>query len=102
MTAGAAAVVAFPSGTPLAAGLDLGSDGGRLGDGITNASTPTFTGTAPAGSLVSVVATSTAGGAASVIGRTIAGPDGTFRLTANPLADGAYTLISTGRAACAE
>ncbi len=30
-----------------------------------------------------------------MIGRAVAGPDGTLRLTANPMADGTYTLTLT-------
>jgi hypothetical protein len=62
---------------------------------VTNVSTPTFGGTAPAGDVVTLTATPTTGGTPVTIGQATAGPDNTYMITSAALANGTYTITAT-------
>ncbi len=75
--------------TPAAPTLTAASDSGRSdSDDITNVNTPTFTGTAEAGSLVRLYANGTEVGFAFATG-------GNWSIASSTLADGAYTITAT-------
>nr|WP_222533414.1 Ig-like domain-containing protein [Azospirillum sp. 412522] len=75
-----------PSVPVLASGQDTGTS---PTDGVTNISRPTLSGTAEAGSTVTVLVDGLA------VGTTIAGSDGSWSFTpANPLADGTHAVTS--------
>jgi Ca2+-binding RTX toxin-like protein len=71
-------------------GLDAGSDSGAAGDGLTNDTTPTLTGSAEPGAVVTVSLDGTELGTATADGTGI----WSFALT-SPLADGTYTVSAT-------
>jgi len=74
--------------------LIAASDSGRSNtDNITNVKTPTFTGTAQAGSTVTLFDTPQ-GGVATVIGTGFATAAGTWTFTAPPLADGIHSITA--------
>ncbi|HEX3882023.1 MAG TPA: Ig-like domain-containing protein, partial [Stellaceae bacterium] len=74
----------IPTGLALAAA----SDGGAQGDDITDIATPTITGGGAAGDTVSVFDGPTLVGIATVA------PDGSWSVTASPLADGTHSLAA--------
>jgi hypothetical protein len=75
-----------PPSAPSAPTLDPASDSGTKGDLITNDVTPTFSGTAEAGSNVTLFAGSTG------LGSTTAAFDGSWTITAIALADGSHAI----------
>ncbi|WKE65934.1 Ig-like domain-containing protein [Gallaecimonas kandeliae] len=68
--------------------LDAGSDGGTLGDGITNDNTPTLTGTGEASAQVLIFDGASQVGSASVDG------SGNWSLATSTLADGSHSLTA--------
>jgi hypothetical protein len=75
-------------GAPAAPALDAASDSGLSNtDGVTRVITPTFTGTAEAGSLVTLYDTD----GTTVLGTTTA-VGGAWRITSSPLAQGAHSV----------
>jgi len=82
----------IPPDAPLALALDPGSDTGVAGNNITADTTPTITGTAEAGAIVTLY---DAGGTAA-LGQATASADGTWAITPTAaLAAGAHTLTAT-------
>jgi hypothetical protein len=76
--------------SPTISGLATGSDSGVVGDGITNVTRPSFTGTGAAGDLVSLQ------NAGSVIATGTVNSSGTWSITAaSTLANGTYTVNAT-------
>jgi|GEM_PF-321785 len=65
------------------------SDSGVQGDNITNDNTPTFTGTAEAGSTVRILANGTQ------VGSGTAAANGSYSITTSTLADGSYNITAT-------
>ena len=79
---------------PVITGLDPASDGGVLGDGITNVPAPTIIGTAEPGSTIEVFADSGSGPVS--LGTTVTDAGGNWAFTpANDLGDGTYTITAT-------
>jgi hypothetical protein len=87
-TVTSAPVVVSPPSTPA---LTAQSDTGvSHSDGITNDNTPTFTGTAPAGTTVTLYANS------KKLGTTVARSTGSWSFAVtNPMADGTYSITAT-------
>lgn len=81
--AGVATTLAAPSAPDLATTSDSGASNT---DNITNVNTPTFTGTAPAGSTVALFAGSTP------VGATTADASGNYSVASSALADGTYSF----------
>ena len=79
-------VPAAPSQPDLASASDTGVSNS---DNITNDTTPTFTGTAPAGTLVTLYAGSTP------VGTTTASSNGAWSITSTTLTAGTYTFTAT-------
>ncbi len=77
--------IARPARPDLVASSDSGVS---ATDNLTNITTPDFTGTAEAGSLVTLLDGTTA------IGSAIAAPTGTWTITAAPLADGTHAIAA--------
>ena len=79
---------------PTAPSLQLASDSGAHGDGITNVAAPTLTGTAEAGSTVSIYDGTT------VLGTALVGQNGTWSFAAGTLVDGVHQIstIATDQA----
>ena len=75
--------------TPTAPALAPASDSGAAGDGITNVTTPTMTGTGLAGDIVTLYDANTAIGTATV------GADGTWSLTTPALTAGPHSLTAS-------
>ena len=75
-------------GTPATPTLATASDSGVLGDTITNVTTPTFTGTAEAGSTVTVFNGTTK------VGTGVAAADGSWSITTSALATGARSITA--------
>jgi hypothetical protein len=89
----ATAVVPTPPAAPSTPVLAAASDSGDSNsDGITNITTPTFTGTAEAGSTVTLRA------GATVVGSVTAGVDGSWSITSSALLDGTFTFTATATA----
>ena len=65
------------------------SDGGVKGDNITNVNTPTFAGTAEAGSTVTILSDGTA------VGTGIATSGGSYSVTTSTLTDGTHSITAT-------
>jgi hypothetical protein len=82
------------TGTVLLAGsLAPESDTGAANwDGLTNVATPTFAGTAPAGTTVQLFAKRSDQSAPVSIGQTVADGSGSWRLTTSHLDDGSYAI----------
>ena len=78
-----------PPGAPAGLTLAPASDSGVKGDDITNVKTPTLTGTAEAGSTVTLDDGSTQ------LGTAVAGSNGTWSIVSSTLADGTYNLTAT-------
>jgi hypothetical protein len=76
-------------GKPSAPSLTLGSDSGAPGDGITNDATPTVTGTAEAGSTVTLYDTD----GTTVLGTAVANGSGDYSITSSALTAGGHTLL---------
>ncbi|WP_409567661.1 Ig-like domain-containing protein [Rugamonas sp. DEMB1] len=79
-----------PSAPPTPA-VDSGSDSGTLGDGITNDTTPTLTGTADAGNTVKLYDTD----GTTLLGTTTADGAGNWSITSAALTSGSHTLKVT-------
>ena len=75
-------------GQPSALTLQAGSDSGTLGDDITNDTTPTITGTAEAGSTVTLYDTD----GTTVLGSGLADGSGNYSITSTTLTAGSHTL----------
>nr|WP_321985505.1 Ig-like domain-containing protein [uncultured Lichenicoccus sp.] len=75
--------------TPSKPALAAASDSGAPGDGITNVTTPTITGTGAAGDTVTVLDGST------IVGTAMVGATGTWSFTSSTLAAGAHSLSAT-------
>jgi hypothetical protein len=84
---GAAQPVATPSKPALAAA----SDSGVVGDNITKVNTPTFTGTAPAGTTVSILSDGVSVGSAATSGT------GTYSVVTSVLADGNHVITAQAK-----
>ena len=84
---GAAQPVATPSRPALAAA----SDSGVVGDNITRVNTPTFTGTAPAGTTVSILSDGVSVGSAATTGT------GTYSVVTSVLADGNHVITAQAK-----
>jgi hypothetical protein len=83
-----------PPAPPAITGLAPGSDSGTLGDGITNNTMPTITGTAEANSTVTVFANS--GSGPVQLGTVVANLVGAWTFTpSSALANGTYTITAT-------
>lgn len=84
-----AAIAGFPD-SPAGLDMSLGSDTGiNSADDVTNDNTPTFSGTAPAGTTVTLLADDVA------VGSIVAAGNGTWTITATTLADGVRTITAT-------
>ena len=82
-------------GTPVVALADA-SDSGTLGDGVTNRTTPTLTGTAEAGG--TIVLTATNGEGTITLGTALVDNTGHWSITpVTPLAQGEYIVTATAR-----
>ena len=80
---------------PLTGRLDPASDTGASStDAITSNNRPTFLGTTLPGGTVQVFAQAFGSIDLIPIGRSIAGPDGTWAVTSSPLADGTYAIYA--------
>ena len=75
-------------GQPSAPTLVTASDSGTLGDGITNDTTPTVTGTAEAGSTVTLYDTD----GTTVLGTGVTSVGGSYSITSSALTAGSHTL----------
>ena len=85
----ATAVVPTVPAAPSVPALTAASDSGDSNsDGITNVTTPTFAGTAEAGSTVTLFA------GTLLVGSAIAGSDGSWSITSSALFDGTYVLTA--------
>jgi levansucrase len=90
---------AAPGAAPVAftGGLDAASDtGARPDDNVTRDNTPTYAGTAPAGTAVRLQVRPQGQAGWVHLGGTIAGADGTWSLTTPRLPDGRHTLRIVG------
>ncbi|MFC5349711.1 Ig-like domain-containing protein, partial [Azospirillum lipoferum] len=76
-------------GAPSTPQLDSGSDSGTVGDRLTNVVTPTLTGTAEAGSTVSIYESGT------LVGSATADSVGAWSVTTTTLSSGAHNLYAT-------
>jgi hypothetical protein len=75
--------------------LDPTSDTGPSNsDGITNDNTPTYTGTAPAGSRVQIFARRIEDGTFSLVGEVVTDATGRWSITTQPLAGGNYRITA--------
>jgi hypothetical protein len=90
-------IIAPPPPAPSTPALAAGSDSANPADDITNVTTPTITGTAPAGNTVTIYS-----GHTSVIGTVTAQSDGTWSFTVggtgsvlDSLGDGSYAITAT-------
>jgi len=79
-----------PPGTPT---LSAGSDSGTLGDGISNATTPTITGTGEANATVTLYDTD----GTTLLGTSTVNGSGNWSITSSTLAYGAHTLRAKQR-----
>ncbi|PWC73071.1 hypothetical protein TSH100_31455, partial [Azospirillum sp. TSH100] len=76
-------------GAPSTPQLDAGSDSGTVGDRLTNVVTPTLTGTAEAGSTVSIYESGT------LVGSATADSAGAWSVTTTTLTNGAHNLYAS-------
>ena len=74
---------------PSTPALALASDSGTQGDNITNVNVAAFTGTAAAGSTVTILSDGAA------VGTTTADANGNFQATVSALADGTHLIAAT-------
>lgn len=74
---------------PSTPGLAPASDSGAAGDNITNVKTPTFTGTAEAGSTITLTSDG------STVGTTTTDASGNYSVTTSSLADGTHVIKAT-------
>lgn len=75
------------TGTPA---LSAGSDSGMLGDGITDVSTPTVTGTGTNGATVTLYDTD----GTTVLGNAVVNSSGTWSITSSALSEGTHSLTT--------
>jgi streptogramin lyase len=81
--------------SPLTGKLDPASDtGSSSSDGITNDTTPSFSGTATPGWVVQVYAKSGGQGAPIPLGFSMADASGAWKVTSLPLGDGSFTVFA--------
>ena len=83
-----------PPAAPSAPALAAASDGGVVGDNITNVTTPTLTGTGTAGDTIDLLEAN-AGGGTTIVGITTVAADGTWSVSSSTLAAGTHSLIAT-------
>jgi uncharacterized repeat protein (TIGR02059 family) len=90
LSAGLVLTIDTAADAPTTLALSSGSDSGTLGDGVTNAATPTITGHAEVNASVKLYDTN----GVTVRGTTTADGSGNWSITTSTLAEGAHTLTA--------
>ncbi|MFS2161100.1 Ig-like domain-containing protein [Pseudomonas sp. Pseusp122] len=89
-SSGLSVVVETSATAPGTPGLSAGSDSGMLGDGITNVSTPTVTGTGTNGATITLYDSD----GTTVLGSSVVNSSGIWSITSSALSQGSHSLTT--------